>query len=297
MRDIVLYCKSYRADVLRAVRLAKSVERFNADAIPFYLSVPREDLPLFREHLPRLTDNILSDEDILRANPAIPVAKAEATPGGLMQQVIKSEFWRLGLSDSYLCLDSDCEFLRPFSVTDFLTPGGVPYTLMHESRELHVFFASRGMERERQNYFRLRAAIMQIFGREGRPYDFGPPPFIWSAAVWRVLDERFLKPNGMSYLDAICCMPSELLWYGEALLKFRPIELFPIEPLFRFYHYEIQMEEALAKGEDRELLAKCYPGVVYQSNWERSMDFGRPRKSVVSRIARWIRRHVFHRYR
>src|SRR6266571_1614020 len=191
MPDIVLYCKSFRPDVLRAVRLAKSIERFNADAIPFYLSVPREDLPLFREHLPKLSNNILSDEDILRANPAIPMAKAEATPGGLMQQVIKSEFWRLGLADNYLCLDSDCEFLRPFFKSDFLTPGCMPYTLMNESKELHVFFASHGMERERQDYFRVRAAIMEIFGREGRPYDFGPPPFIWSTAVWRVLDERF----------------------------------------------------------------------------------------------------------
>ena len=44
MSNLVLYCKSYRDDVLRACQLIRSVERFNVDALPLYLSVPHQIL-------------------------------------------------------------------------------------------------------------------------------------------------------------------------------------------------------------------------------------------------------------
>jgi hypothetical protein len=51
MKDIVLYCKSYHRDVQRAKRLAESVYQFNSGNLPFYLSCPSADLPLFRNIL------------------------------------------------------------------------------------------------------------------------------------------------------------------------------------------------------------------------------------------------------
>ena len=36
---IALFCKSYRTDLKRTLRLAKSVEQFNADQVPFICAV------------------------------------------------------------------------------------------------------------------------------------------------------------------------------------------------------------------------------------------------------------------
>lgn len=40
METLVLYCKSYKNDVLRARELAESVQKYNTDHLPFYISVP-----------------------------------------------------------------------------------------------------------------------------------------------------------------------------------------------------------------------------------------------------------------
>ena len=51
MMPLALYCKSYRTDVKRVVRLAQSIARYNSDQIPFYVSAPQSDLELFAQHL------------------------------------------------------------------------------------------------------------------------------------------------------------------------------------------------------------------------------------------------------
>src|SRR5665811_477655 len=111
MELIVLYCKSYRGDVVRARRLALSVQKFNEEDIPFYISVPEADLPLFKEHLAGLKVTFICDEEIISANPKHSLESIRLMPGNLSQQVVKSEFWRLGLSENYVCLDSDNEFI------------------------------------------------------------------------------------------------------------------------------------------------------------------------------------------
>jgi hypothetical protein len=297
MNDVALFCKSYRQDVLRARRLAASVERHNSEGLRFCVSVPRTDLPLFRDHLSGLPVEIICDEEIIAASPRIDPARMKELPGGQAQQVVKSEFWRLNIAATYLCLDSDCEFIRPFGRSDLVSPEGHPYTVMHEAKELLQFALNHGMDKIYGYFHQERQQIMSIFGRSGRPYDFGPLPAIWSAEVWRALDEQFLAPKGMSFLDAIVQFPSEMQWYGEAMLKYRPFPLLPVEPLFKVYHYEPQFLEAQRLGETPERLAKNFLGVCYQSNWEKGLDLEHKRRSAASRAARWVRRNVFKRYK
>src|SRR3989339_584807 len=136
MKKFSLYCKSYRNDVLRVKRLAESVARFNVENIPFFISVPLSDVALFQGILAGHPLTIINDEEIIRSNPALNSGKLSALPGSLSQQIIKSEFWRLTLSESYLCLDSDCVFIRLFKQDDFISPEGYPYTIVHEAKEL-----------------------------------------------------------------------------------------------------------------------------------------------------------------
>ncbi len=294
MKEIVLFCKSYRRDVLRAARLANSIRRFNAQNLPFYLSCPAADMELFTTTIG--TDGVifLKDEEIIAANPALDQNAIDALPGVVSQQIVKAEFWRLGLCENYLCLDSDSYFIRNFGGDDFLTPGGVPYTVMNDSMELRLFGALHKFEKISRDIDADCRAVMKIFGRTGRQYEFGPLPVVWSRRVWSDLAEKFLVPRGMNFYDAMKLFPSEMRWYGEALLMFRSVELWPVETLFRCYHYEHQYLNAKKAGETDELLSQIFLGVVVQSAWDKPMEYGY-NKGVLSRLARKFKRRVLKR--
>jgi len=280
---------------MRVKRLAQSIQQYNHEQIPFYVSTPMSDMELFKGVLDGLPVTLISDEEIIRANPSLDLERINALPGRLSQQIVKSEFWRLGISESYFCLDSDCVFIRPFSQSDFITPDGYPYTIVHEAKELLQFSINHGMEKVADDFHKERQQIMNIFGRKGHQYDFGPSPLLWSRQVWTALDEGFLKPRNMNFYDAIMLFPGEIQWYGEAMLKFRPFPLMPVEPYFKFYLYERQLIVGKQQGETIERLARDYFGVGYQSNWERNFDLDQ--KPLLSRLARWVRRKIFRRYR
>ncbi|MEI7456825.1 MAG: DUF6492 family protein [Nitrosomonadales bacterium] len=295
MKKFVLYCKSYSNDVLRVKRLAESIEQNNPENIPFYVSVPESDIVLFQDALAGKNIQLIKDEDIIRANPALILEKIKALPGWVSQQIIKSEFWRVGISESYLCLDSDCVFIRPLHLTDFISPDGYPYTIVHEAKELLQFSINNKMEKVCEDFHKEHQKIMDIFERKGRHYEFGPSPLLWCRDVWIALDEQFLQPRKMNFYDAIVQFPGEMQWYGEAMLKYHPYPLLPVEPYFRVYHYERQFVTASQQGETINHLARDYLGVCYQSNWEKKYDF--IQKPLMSRIARWVRRNIFRRYR
>ena len=295
MKDIVLYCKSYRRDVMRAKRLAESVRHFNSGDLLFYLSCPSADLPLFKDIIGSEGVTFLTDEEIVASNSSIKLQDLIMLPGGLSQQIVKSEFWRLGLCENYLCIDSDAYFIRHFNKGDFLTPGGHPYTVINESLDLRLFGALHQHSKIARNRDAECKAIMEIFGRTGRQYDFGPLPVVWSRRVWADLAEKHLEPRSMNFLDAIKFFPSEMRWYGEALLKFKSIELWPVETLFRCYHYEQQFCDAKQSGETDETLSQIYLGVCSQSNWDKELDYGQNRKGLLSRLNCAIKRRIFGR--
>jgi len=130
--------------------------------------------------------------------------------------------------------------------------------------------------------------IKRLFGRQGRLWDFGPVPVVWSGRVWKDLDERYLQPKGMTILDAINLHPAELRWYGEALLAYKSIPLFPIEPIFRCYHYEEQFHMYKIIGENEAAVARNFLGVCMQSNWNKKLDLTRTFK--FSKFRRVIKR-------
>lgn len=290
MNPFVLYCKSYRTDVKRVARLARSVAQFNVDHIPFYVSVPESDIPLFREFLHGLEVELLTDESIIKLNPAIDKMRLAAIPGSLSQQVVKSEFWRTGISVSYMCLDSDCIFIRPFHLGEFITPEGTPYTVIDEGRDLLHPVLSRGKTKIIENFHRESLEVQQEFGRNGKHYNYGPNCPIWDRRVWTSLDNHYTRPRELSFLDLILKSGNEQRWYGEALLKHRAIELLPSQPFFKMYHYAWQQKFDQRAGIRVEQLRQLYCGVVYQSAWEREMDWPSEGGGVLSRMGRRLRR-------
>ncbi len=297
MVPFLLFCKSYAGDLKRVKRLWLSVQRFNVDRIPFYISVPAADRALFEQTIGQHPGLFwVSDEDIVRANPMADPGQYRLWDGRLSQQVVKSEFWRHAGCENYLCLDSESEFIRDFRQSDFLDPQGVPYTVMHQSKELLQLAANKGIDKVLDDFHRDSAMMKSVFGRSGPDYDFGPTPVIWSARVWQDLDEHYLRPKGMTLWDAIRERPSELRWYGESLLHFRSIPLLPVEPLFRVYHYNWQWLAQRRLRESASTLRSVYLGVLCQSSWQYEWDSGTQakRKSWPSRMVRaakaWLAR-------
>lgn len=290
MLNFVLYCCTFRKDLLRTVKLTQSIQKHNKSRIPFYISVPHDDVELFREYLKGYEAIVFDERDIFKANPKLDIQKLYEIRGGLRQQVIKSEFWRLGISENYLVLDSDCIFIRDFDESDFIFSGDVPYSVIHEGRDVLQATERFGPKKIRQHFLADREPIKAALGRKGVTYDFGYAPFLWSRKVWESLDQKYLTSNNMNFLDAVLLCGSEFTWYGESLINFRAIPIYPREQLFMHYHYEHQLWADQILGYKEKLLAHDYLGVVYQSNWESWGDYGPSNKSVSSRIWRTIKR-------
>jgi hypothetical protein len=288
-----IYCKSYRRDFLRLKRLLASIEKFNVDQLPVYVSSPQEDFDLFKE----INGNFqfvtwVSDEKTIESNPRVPKGIQIGKEGYVVQAMVRPEFWRLGFAENYLCIDSDSLFIRDFHLSDFMGEDGVPYTIFHQNKELLQAAMNLGKDRVVKDFLQETGSIKAIFGRNGPDYSYVPSPFIWSAKVWQSLDEQFLQPQGKTIWDIVSRDLEEYLWYGEALLKYQAIPLRPLEPLFRVYHYDWQYYQLKRQGETPEKLKKMYLGIIYQSAWESEMDFGAPTKSFPSRILKQAKRRL-----
>ena len=295
MKDLVLYCKSYRRDFLRLKRLLVSINQYNVDQIPFYISTPQDQ---YQDLISVLGDmngyEWVSDESIIAANPRVPLGIEKTRSGGLSQQAIKSEFWRLGLAENYVCFDSDCIFIQDFKKSHFLSSDGYPYTVIYQNKEFYQLSINRGQGKVESNLRQEGDRVKELFSRVGPNYYCPCPPFIWSAKVWESLDTQYLQPKGLTFWDISSDDHPETLLYLEALLNYRVIPLYPIEQLFRIYYYDWQYYLLRRMGETEDKLKANYLGVIYQSNWDSGMDFGSTSKSLGSRILRRIKR--FGRY-
>lgn len=258
MENIVLYCKSFRRDIELVKRLVDSVNQFNHDNIPFYLSVPRLDLQIFKSlNLKNII--LIEDELVYEGN----------TSGWMQQQIVKSLFYKLGKSKNWVCIDSDAFFIKPFFISDFIYEDDIPYTVIHEQKELFSWTAINsnilGFD-PKESFIIDRKKIMEVFNRSSKIYDFGPSPVIWSSKVWIDLENKYMIPNNISFQQLIEYSASEFTWYGEALLQFKSIPIYPTEPLFKVFHYKQQLDD-FSDLNLNETLLKNYLGIIIQSNF------------------------------
>lgn len=264
MKPLVLYCKSFSGDVQRAKVLLQTVEKFNKDNLPFYISCPTTDLQTFKHVLGTDNYTLIPDEEI------DPFAH-----GWVGQQCVKSQFWKLGLCENYMCIDSDGQFIKDFRELDFITPEGVPYTVCHEYKEFFEFCEKWPFTCDPYITFcKERREIMDLFGRTGGlVYDFGPIPVVWSSKVWSSLFKNYFEPNNITFAQAIQAIKSEFSWYGEWLLASKEIPLLPREAIFKSYHYAHQYQIEKQQGMTIEKLSKYYYGVMLNSNWNAPLVF------------------------
>ncbi len=285
MEKLVLFCKSYEKDMLRAKRMAQSVELFNVDKLPLYISVPSSDLDLFKANFENIPCHFLTDEEILdnctKAHGPFP----RLFPNYLMQQLVKLEFWRLQKSEHYLWIDSDAYFLRPFQTTDFFFDENTPFLVMHKSVDLREFSKTHNPRIAERLDNRIKKT-QQLFGRRGEPFDFGEAPLLWSNSVLEALSIEFLAPRGMTIYELLFSHPCEMQLYGEFLLASKVQKTIPRKPFFKVFHYAEEFFNAQRMGEAEFTLAKKYMGIVMQSNWT---DQKKKKKNDMARFKKFLR--------
>ena len=292
LRPLSIFCKSYKTDLRRVHRLMQSIKKYNDEKIPVYISVPPEDIVLFEENLKDFEVSILSDLDVVTKNSQLNLDQFRALPGNLAQQIVKAEFWRMNYSENYVCVDSDAMFIRPFRTGSYLSECGTPYTVIDEGHEI----LNESLRKSRQyvitNFFKESRKIKSIFTRNGMDYSFGPFPVVWNYRVWESLEKNYLSEHKINILDAICQCPVESHWYGEALLKYKAIPVLPRQAIFYVYHYGWQYKEHKKHNIAESDLALLYDGVIYQSAWERDMDWPSEGGNIASKLARRFRRAI-----
>jgi len=261
MNKLVLYCKSFSRDVERCKLLLESSVKHNKDKIPLYISVPKEDFQLFKSKLGSDGYYLIHDEELIHES---------LCQSWKNQQIVKMIFWKTIQTENYVVLDSDSYFIKDFYYKDFLVTDSIPYTVMHEQKDLFqwtVKYKDQYLGYDPQASFaECRTPIQELFDRKGRLYDFGPVPVIWSSKVWRSLEEEYIKPNNLTFDGLINTISSEFTWYGEWLLVKKPIELWPIEPIFKVFHYLPEYQQFKQQGYTEEHWSHNYLGVVMQSS-------------------------------
>jgi hypothetical protein len=163
---------------------------------------------------------------------------------------------------------------------------------LDEAHELLDDARKQGRTRVVDAFFQEAHQFQLLFERTGRAYSFGPFPLVWHRDVWQSLHTHYLEPKHMDLVDAIEQAPIESRWYGEALLKYRAIDLLPCQALFKVYHYAWQVDQDRHTGHDPRQLSRVYCGAIYQSAWERQMDWPKEGGSALSRLGRRLRRRL-----
>lgn len=275
--------KTYLPDLAYVERFIESFERFNAEGLMLYIVAPDQELGSFEgfagDHVMVLGESLLAQ--YFTDEPILGIA-----PGYINQEVVKLAFWELDLCDSYLCMDSDAVFIRPFGRRDFLTPEGQPYAFLTEDFELRV-------EPEYYNYYwvhreRMIRDIQSAVGLAEPRLLTCHQHAVFSAVVLKSLKTEFMEPHGYSYTDLIGISPYEFSWYNMWLQKAQPIPVVMREPIFKTFHSASQHLEHVLRGATVDDLARGYVGVVVNSGFGRTegvMSLDDPRYRLLGRYA------------
>lgn len=262
MHQLAILIKTYKPDFDSAKILINSINEYNIDKIPVYISINDEDYDFFKTNL-ETNHTLLKDSSIYKTN---------VKDGWRYQQIIKTQFYRLNVCKNYLCIDSDSQFIKNFYKSDFLYSEDVPYTIMHESKTFLETMERINIKTEDIFFKQALKTTRKILGTKGKLWDYGPSPYLWSCKVWKHFNEVFLINKNQSF-EAFFneieknAIPSETVIYGEYLRVCNLIPILPIEGFFKVYHYKEQFELE-KKYHDLDKLKKVYLGIIFQSNWK-----------------------------
>jgi len=264
--QLAFLLKSYSQDFELAARMVASFHIFNQDNIPLYVVIPDTDLKLFES---LVAENVTLISEIKFEKHLVNEPVHALRPGYINQEIVKLAFWELGLTENYFCVDSDAEFIRPFTTSDFMFDAHTPYSVLVQDLELAVeptyysqYWQSR--EKELQHIATLleldTRVILTCHGHQ-----------VFCAKVLESFVNEFLFPRDWDYRDALAQAPYEFTWYNLWLQKTKLHEIHAREPWVKVFHHEGQYLEYVSRGVSVTDLARGYLAVVINSSFAREL--------------------------
>lgn len=265
MENLVLLFKSHLPHLRYTKQLVETTIKHNVDKIPIYISVPKTQLDIFKDTLGTEGFTLITDEDVL---------KGETPQNWITQQLVKMKFSETQICNNYLWVDGDSYFIRDFYISDFMYTEDIPYTTIHENKDLFQWMATEGnlLDGVLKSYREDRDKVRSTFGREGKYFDWTCPN-LWSVKVFEHMKENYLEPNNLTFQNLLEYVPGELIWYGEYLLASQAIPIIPCESWFKPFHYLKQLTDCKSQGNTEETLAKNFLGIVMPSKETNELRF------------------------
>lgn len=273
MHNLVLLCKTYRGDLNRFQILKSSIDKHNADNIPFYIVCPENDIQLIKNTTYRGDEkydiHFISDETIYAANNI-----NTHEQNWLAQQIIKLGFYKLCMCKHYAIFDSDCYFITDFHFSDFMYDDNTPYFSLKEVANSDSAYVT----------------IKNLLGRNGKNYDFIIQGQVFSASTLKKIEQKYLKPRKQTWLDLLHICPYEFNWYGEFVMYFGD-KYYYCAPKVKIFWFQQQYCDARRMGETiNDYISQGYLAVLLQAGWCRDEIF---KPSPLNKIIRWCRKISF----
>ena len=263
--------------------MVETFHEFNTDGITLFIVVPEPDFNLFGT-LEDAQIKIFSDS--LLAHHLVDHEVHGIRPGYINQEIIKLLFWELELAENYFCVDSDAEFIRRFSMPDFMFDPKTPYSVLVQDLELRIepdYYAQYWISRESE-----LQSIAEVVGLDSRVILTCHGHTVFSLKVLRSLVKDFLQPRDWSHVDALEFSPYEFTWYNMWLQKSGTVKVQPREPWIKVFHNQSQHIEYLLCGVEVEDIARGYLGIVVNSNYSRRVGLVDAQISSAEAFAKYL---------
>jgi hypothetical protein len=204
MARMAVMTKSFAPDFELCTALNRSVLDNSPDAVQHYIIVPRSDLKLFgrlagpRTHI-RCEADLLPRTFVPVPFSNIMVNLARPFPpvrGWILQQVIKLAAIAASQDDVVLVVDSDAEFIRPFTAELFVQDGKVRFFCDPNNR------IDRELTRH-MTWHRVARALLGVPPAEPPYPDYISSPLAWDPTIVRRMLARVEATAGRPWTSAI----------------------------------------------------------------------------------------------
>ena len=260
---LVLFIKTYNGDESTCRNLVSSIEKYNKDNLPVYISVPESDMTLFSD-LSKYNIRVITDESY--AGKYLTNDKVNGLSAGYInQEICKLSFWESGIANNYLCLDSDAEFLRDFYFSDFMADENTPYTILVQDKDLYIEkWYPHGYAKHRRQ---MHQKIFDTVGLNDPRLRSCHGLTVLNATVLKSMKNDFMVSHGYEYLDLLNISPFEFTWYNAWFQKSKIIPEMAVEPFFKTIHTKSQYKLMKILVPNVANFARSYVGIVMNSNW------------------------------
>lgn len=256
--SFALVTPSYVRDFNVCRLLTESVERHVSADIKHYLIVPREDYPLFKELESERTVIKFQEDFLPRWILPFRIAtnwyislRSLPIRGWIRQQLVKLAIGEMLPEDTFLIVDSDTFFVKPFSPHDFIRNGKVSFYCEPLENKL-----------EMQANWQISSAKMLGISDFSSTSDIYVAPFIfWNKRVLQQMFERMTQVNRKSWQQVLCkpLRISEYTLYGvfvDSILGVENAGHFRDETKYTLDYY---LESPMVKAEIEELKSRMKP--------------------------------------